>query len=388
MRTPKRIRAINSAVHTNSIMLMANVNRSQIDITSTHYNIKSIPITVDDAVMNGVLYSASENKKGMQTMVGNPLTLGHPSIDGNSASARNGAGLDDFYSGGTIKKVYNKSSVWYADASIKKSILNAQDGGSEYADMLENEESIGVSTGLIFEDNDITGTNSAGDTYTKSAINQSYDHLAMLANEAPAGGADTVMRFNIADAMPEHPVDGMLDRFMAQAKAWFVNESESGYNAQDKVITNDNNGDLMDRNKIIALLAGKNISVNADISDADLEVKLTEAFNAKADPTPATVVEKPGLTIEDVTAAVNAAVAPLQAQLTANANVEATELKTQMKAMTTNRLSDALIGKMDTQDMKDHLAANGAVAFNAATPSQRPAADGGCASLTMPNMEA
>ncbi len=61
-------------MQTNSIMLMANVNRSQINITDTHYNIKSIPITVDDAVMNGVLYSATENAKGMQSMMGNPVT--------------------------------------------------------------------------------------------------------------------------------------------------------------------------------------------------------------------------------------------------------------------------------------------------------------------------
>ena len=37
-----------------------------------------------------------------------------------------------------------------------------------------------------------------------------------------------------------------------------------------------------------------------------------------------------------------------------------------MKAMTANRLSDSVIGKMDSQEMKDHLAEHGQIGFNLA----------------------
>lgn len=369
-------------MHTNTIMLMANVNRSQIEISNTHYNIKSIPITVDDAIMNDVMYSAAENKKGMATMVGNPVTLGHPIIDGQNASGRSGGGLDDHYSGGTIKRVYNKSNVWYADASIKKSILNAQDGGKEYADMLENKDAIGVSTGLMFEDNDMSGVDGKGRSYSKTAINQQYDHLAMLANEQPAGGGDTVMRFNVADVMPEQ---NALSRFLDTAKAWFVNESQNSYNSPDgkqPEFTNNQDGeDIMDRTQIIGLLSGKGISVNADISDADLMAMLTNAVpeqfkkeskkSEDADDDGEDEDDKPkkkAKNSEEVPAwaqALLAKVNTLETSLAANHNVELDGLKTQMKAMTVNKLSDSVIDKMDPQEMKDHLAANGQVGFNA-----------------------
>lgn len=432
MNFPKRIRAINSATRTNSIMLMANVNRSQIEITETHFNIKSIPITVDDAVMNDVLYSAAENAKGMPSMVGNPVTLGHPNTD--TGSGRSGGGLEDHFSGGTVNKVENVDGVWYANASIKKAILKAQDGGDIYANMLENGESIGVSTGLMFEDNQISGVNAKGKSFSRIAVNQQFDHLAMLANEEPAGGDDTVMRFNVADVMLESESDNesVISRTWNAIKSIFGNGDHelSHDQIQDKIhqklnegrgdnqrhlwpfevfddnfiyrdendklfrqsyalidddvifigdrtevervveyktVTN-NNGDstMLDRKQVIALLAGKNISVNADISDADLEAKLTEAINAKADPAPNVNADDQlkGLTLEDVKLAMNDLIKPLQDQLTANSDKELEGLKTQMKAMTANRLSDSLIDKMDASEINAHLAANGTPAFN------------------------
>ena len=66
-----------------------------------------------------------------------------------------------------------------------------------------------------------------------------------------------------------------------------------------------------------------------------------------------------------VNSAVKIAIAPLETQLAANHNIELDGLKTQMKAMVTNKLSDSVIDKMDPQEMKDHLAVNGQVGFSA-----------------------
>jgi len=416
MSKPKMVRAVNS-MQTNQIMLMANVNRSQIEVTKTHYNIKSIPITVDNAIMNDVLYPANENKLGMNSMVGNPVTLGHPVVDGQNASGRSGGGLDDHYSGGTIKSVYNSSGVWYANASIKKSILNAQDGGSEYATMLDNKEDIGVSTGLMFEDNEMSGVNDKGKPYSKTAINQQYDHLAFLANEQPAGGQDTVMRFNVADVMPQ---EGWASKAWNAVKSVFKSNEDSFDQIRDKIYRKLNEGlsnDVCGRyphdvwadhfvyrsendklyKQSYALIddevtfVGEPIEVervieyetvtNQDGENVMLEkikAKLTAA-NVKTDGLdedgvlaaynelllkPVEGSTPTGITLEDVTKAVNAAIKPLETQLAANHNVELDGLKTQMKAMTTNKLSDSVIDKMDSQEMKDHLAANGQVGFN------------------------
>lgn len=419
----------------NSIMLMANVNRSQIEITETHYNIKSIPITVDDAVMNKVHYSDAENKKGMPSMKGNPVTLGHPVVDGVNVSARSGEGLAEHFSGGTIKRVYNKSDVWYADASIKKSVLNAQEGGPALAERLDNEESIAVSTGLEFEVNDISGVNKAGVPFSHSAINQNYDHLAMLAkNQAPAGGDDTVMRFNVADVMLESESDNesVISRTWNAIKSIFGNGDHelSHDQIQDKIhqklnegrgdnqrhlwpfevfddnfiyrdendklfrqsyalidddvvfigdrtevervveyktVTN-NNGDstMLDRKQVIALLASKNISVNADISDTDLEAKLTEAINAKADPAPNVKADDQpkGLTIEDVKLAMNDLIKPLQDQLTANADKEQSELAGQVVKLDIG-IDEEAAKAMSVNALNSVLAKNGKPAFNA-----------------------
>uniref|UniRef100_UPI00356AC070 hypothetical protein n=1 Tax=Pseudoalteromonas sp. TaxID=53249 RepID=UPI00356AC070 len=183
----------------NKIRLYTNVRKTQLSETDTHFKIKGIPITADNAVMNGILYSAEENAKGMPSMLGQPLTLAHPESNGFNISAKNGVGMQDFYSGGNITDVYNRDGIWYADADVKKSLLAAQDDGETYINALASKENIGVSTGLMFSDNELSGTNSKGEEYTKQAVNQSYDHLAMLLNETPAGGETTVMRFNGED---------------------------------------------------------------------------------------------------------------------------------------------------------------------------------------------
>ena len=349
------------AIPMNQIILTANIGKTQITSTKTHYHIKRIPITVNGAVMNSIYYSAEENAKGMNSMVGKPVTLEHPTDGGNATTAMEGVGLDDHYSGGTISKVYNKGDVWFADSSIKKSILNAQDNGPKYAAMLDSKESMSVSTGLCFEDNQVSGTNAKGDSYTKSAINQTYNHLAFLHSDAGAGGKDTIMHFNVSDLMDKPVKDDQV-----------VTGKESGYNDPTPTIINTNDGDLMDRKKIMALLAGKNIAVNADISDADLEAKLTDAVNAKVDPAPklvkpvevAPVVNKEDDKLALAINALTAKVDGLETQLAANANAEVDDLKIQMKAMTTNCLADSIIDKLNAQDMKDHLAANGQVAVN------------------------
>lgn len=302
----------------NKIRIYTNVGRTQIKETDTHFKIKGIPITADNAVMNGILYSAEENAKGMPSMVGQPLTLSHPESDGLNISAKNGKGMQDFYSGGNITDVYNSGGIWYADADIKKSLLAAQDDGRDYIGALNSKENIGVSTGLTFSNNEINGVNSKGEKYSKVAVNQEYDHLAMLLNEAPAGGDTTVMRFNgedvevvnvdlLINSVTDEPGEKELSLF-AKFTQWLANhgsfepDEKTGYNAQD---LNTNEGSIMNREEMLEALG---LAVNSQVTDEELKTLMKSKLSVNA---------SEGFSKEELAEAINAAVKPLTEKLEA-----------------------------------------------------------------------
>ena len=182
------------------ISLFANISKSQIKETDTHFNIEGVPVTVDDAVMNGIHYSAENNKLGMPSIRDRVVTLSHPMTEnGNGLDAYAGESLQKFYSGGHIETVYADSGTWKVNICIDKDILRAQDKkqDSNFYDSLANKQDIGVSTGLYSEIEPSIGKNAKGIDYEGIATKQVYNHLAMLdSSEAPAGGQSTFMRFN------------------------------------------------------------------------------------------------------------------------------------------------------------------------------------------------
>lgn len=207
------------------ISLFTNVSKTQIKETDTHFNIEGVPVTVDDAVMNGIHYSAENNKKGMPSIRDRVVTLSHPTTaNGSGADAYAGESLQKFYSGGHIETVYAANGTWKVNISIDKEILRAQDKkqNSNFYDSLANKADIGVSTGLYSELEETIGTNADGIEYQAVATNQQYNHLAMLeSSEPPAGGDATFMRFNsdtvarnmivnLADYMPDSIPDTVV----------------------------------------------------------------------------------------------------------------------------------------------------------------------------------
>lgn len=348
-------------MHTNSVMLFANVNRSQIDITDTHYNIKSIPITVDDSVMNGVLYAANDNASGIPSIKGQPVTLSHPKIEGVNVSGKQGKGLEDYFSGGTITNTYNMSGVWYADASIKKSLLAAQDDGQRYINAIESKSDIGVSTGLMFDLNDESGKNKKGQPYTKRAINQKYDHLAMLLDETPAGGEATVMRFNSenVDVINVNELIEIKDISQEQQKtfvSWLLNkigsfaqDENARYNETD-LNTNDGNS-IMNRDDMLALLG---LTANSQITDDELKtiVKNKLATNA-SEHQPVDIAEVVANALKPITDELTS----VKAQLTANADAEKDALTAQVVALNVG-LDETSAKTLSADALKAVLTAN------------------------------
>lgn len=179
-----------------NVSLFTNVDKSQIDETTTSFIIRKIPMMVDDAIMNGLKYRAADNEKGLKSFKGKQVTLGHPMINGAYVDADNGEAMLDFYSGGYITNAYNMGGINYADIEIKKAVLKAQDTDDMFfSNALSNKDPIGVSTGLYLE----TEAANELDKFDGYAVNQIGNHLAMLhSSEPPAGGDATFMRFNAA----------------------------------------------------------------------------------------------------------------------------------------------------------------------------------------------
>ena len=235
-----------------SIRLVTNVKKSQISDDGEFFKIKGIPVTVNNAVMNGLLYPEDENAKGMPSINGRLMTLGHPkNANGETVSTADGEALVNHFGGGSVGLPYLTNGVHYVDAKIRKATLKAQPNGEWFYNRLDQKQSIGVSTGL-FSDRDMTaGVTTNGKEYFGVARNQRYDHLALLhESEPPAGGKDTFINFNSADRdliinvnVDDYIVnksESKLGKAMAFFKELLGNEelenNESSFNDTDSLI--------------------------------------------------------------------------------------------------------------------------------------------------------
>jgi len=305
------------------------------------WQILGIPITVDDAVMNGILYEKADNAKGLASYRGQPVTLRHPEDEnGNGTSALSAEGLMNHFSGGVIINTYNHNGVNYADAEFKEKMMLAQDNGEYYVNRLKNGESIGISTGLWFDGNNESGINGCGKEYHAKAINQVGDHVAMLPDEEPpAGGAATFIRFNgenddqtisinmdeflsvdniIDEIATNEEEKGLISRFLARFKQAFATDKQLGDNSQDNLITNKKGKEM--RKTLTAALLAKGVTANANHTDAELLVELLATNATEATDLTATNAAITALTEKLTT---------VTAELASNKDVELTELAKQ-----------------------------------------------------------
>ena len=337
---------------TNKLVIQTNAKGSQIESNETHYKLKGIPITTNSGVMNGVYYPKEENEKGMPTMIGKPFTIDHPvDKNGNFVSALEGNGLMDFFSGGVVTNVYEVNDTWYADAEIKKSLLAAQTNGDKLQSKLDSKEDLGVSTGLYFSSNELSGVNSKGQKYSRSAINQEFNHLAAVDN--PAGGKETTAVFNsentfvcnfedIEKAQEEDKTESIINRALTA----FANKLGISYNSKEFTENTTNEDLIMDRSEMLEALG---LATNSQVTD-ELKTLMKSKLASNA---------SEGFTKEDVESIVNAAIKPLADQLTANADKELNEVAEQVAAL--NKGLDADDAKaLGLDKAKAFLAANSA----------------------------
>lgn len=337
------------------VILISNTSKATVNKVDGKYQVKGIPITVNNSKMNRVLYPEDENSKGMPTMNGKPIVLSHPSTEtGVNVSVFTPEGID-FYSGSKSKMPYVKNNIWYTDTDIDEKKLRAAQNGDYFADRLEQGLPIGVSTGLLFEAN-----NESGDGYDMVARKIEFDHLAMLhESEAPAGGDATVMRFNgedvkafcvneLIDSLTTEQEDSFFKRIVNRLMPKVDEHITKRYNEQDTNINvNEHEVPEMELKEVEQLLQVNNETQNKALADI-------------------------------VATAVNSAVEPLKAEIdlvkqsvTANADKEKAELVTKVNALELGLDSD-IVAAMNAEQLTKLLAKHeGQPAGGVNTNSQR-----------------
>lgn len=333
------------------VILISNTSKATVNKVDGKYQVKGIPITVNNSKMNRVLYPEDENSKGMHTMNGKPIVLSHPSTEsGANVSVFTPEGID-FYSGSKSKMPYVKNNIWYTDTDIDEKKLRAAQNGDYFADRLEQGLPIGVSTGLLFEAN-----NESGDGYDMVARNMEFDHLAMLhESEAPAGGDATVMRFNgedvkafcvneLIDSLTTEQEDSFFKRIYNRLMPKVDEHITKRYNEQDT-----------------------NINVN-EHEVPEMELKdLQEALQANNEQLLKTFNEQLDAKVSSLDSKIDA----VNSAVTANADKEKAELVTKVNALDLG-LPESAISAMNTDVLKGLLAKHeGQPAGGVNTNSQR-----------------
>jgi len=161
---------------------------------------------VGDSVMNGLLYPLSHVSTAFPQLDQLPAPASHPTVNGQNVSAFHPLAVNAHNFGGMIRAPRMEGKKVINELVIDIEVANKDERGKEIVRRIEAGESIGVSTGL-----NATVTNQAGKEgeaqYKGIVSNIKFDHVAVLPNEAPAGGdtftinSDKVMICNVSECV-------------------------------------------------------------------------------------------------------------------------------------------------------------------------------------------
>lgn len=181
-----------SSIHVKSLAINAsNISTETID-GEEHYVIRGVVPIVDDIVMNGGLYPATEINKSYQTLEGKKMPAGHPKIGSEYVSAENPRAVNQYHIGAWQENVRKDGDRVIMDMYINKRYAGATEKGKRLIDRLdamvngEGVEPIHVSTGLLLQREQNSGK-SKGKRHSWIARNLAFDHTAILLDEPGAG---------------------------------------------------------------------------------------------------------------------------------------------------------------------------------------------------------
>ena len=182
-------------VQVRSLALNAkNISHETIDGVD-HYVVRGVVPIVDDVVMNGGLYPASEINSSFKSIEGNLMPMSHPKIGTDYVSAHNPRAINKFHVGAWAENVRKDGGKVVMDMKVNSQMANATTEGKRLIDRLsemekgEGVDPINISTGLLLNRQEMKG-NSKGKDYSWIASNMSFDHVAILLDEQGAATPD------------------------------------------------------------------------------------------------------------------------------------------------------------------------------------------------------
>lgn len=199
------------------VNMLNTVNADQIEIDrfkgnngDEYVKIKNVKWLINDSVLNGGLYPASENEKSYKSMEGMLMPYEHPTVNGKYVpiSTQNNAisaeALAGHYIGAHSVNVRKSGEVYLKDIEINTRLAKAHNGGKEILSWVEKAESylagngekpspFHLSTGLNLTRVPLEG-NSRGKDYRWIATNMMWDHDAFVRNGA--GGDEISLAVN------------------------------------------------------------------------------------------------------------------------------------------------------------------------------------------------
>lgn len=431
-----------SSIHVKSLAVnSSNISTETID-GDEHIVIRGVVPVIDDVVMNGGLYPASEINSSFKSMEGRQCPYGHPKIGTDYVSADMPRAVNQYHIGAWAENVRKDGEKVIMDVKVNRRFADGCEKGKEFLSRIDNiiagnsSDPIHVSTGLLLQREQNKGK-SKGKAYTWVARNMHFDHIAILPASEPGAATpeDGVGMFvNSEGEKLETETAELIDAanctqegLFNKAKFFFANNSfsfEDIYSALRAALRNASSGDdwpypeMVWPDKFIYYKSGKTYQqkyLMNDDGDAELvgepievvrkpteyEVKtnketnpmkeiITNALKAKGIETEGksdaelldaynqmNAEEKKEETPEEkaarekkekaekdksdtannselqqqITAAVNAAIAPLQAQLNANADKEVNAMREAVKAKFC--MSDIAVNALSGDPLKE-----------------------------------
>ncbi|MBD1228325.1 DUF2213 domain-containing protein [Xenorhabdus griffiniae] len=231
-------------IHVKSLALNSSNISTEIIDGDEHIVIRGVVPVVDDVVMNGGLYPASEINKSYQSMEGKQVPYGHPKIDGQYISADTPRAVNQFHIGAWAENVRKDGDKVVMDVKVNRRFADSTDKGKEFLSRIDDvlagnsSEPIHVSTGLLLQREQNKGK-SKGKAYTWIARNMHFDHIAVLSVSEPgaatpeegvgmfvnaAGEKIEVEQVNLSDAS-----NCTEERLIDKARFFFTNASNFSF---------------------------------------------------------------------------------------------------------------------------------------------------------------
>lgn len=362
-----------SSIHVKSLAVnFSNISTETID-GDEHIVIRGVVPVVDDVVMNGGLYPASEINSSFKSMEGRQCPYGHPKLGTDYVSADTPRAVNQYHIGAWAENVRKDGEKVIMDVKVNRRFADGCEKGKEFLSRIDDiiagnsADPIHVSTGLLLQREQNKGK-SKGKAYTWVARNMHFDHIAILPASEPGAATpeDGVGMFvnnngekldveevNLLETDATTPSEeSIVNKVITKLSALFSVNHKEVIDPMKEIITNALKAKGIEtEGKSDAELLNAYNQMNAEEKKEETpEEKAAREKKEKAEKDKTDAANNSELQ-QQITDAVNAAIAPLQAQLNANADKEVNAMRDAVKAKFS--MSDIAVNALSGDPLKE-----------------------------------